>query len=163
MQRLIAAGLNDCAIARQTGIPRPTVWGWRRRPQVRSRDSCVSPCNAHDFSSLPAKPYCYLLGLYLGDGCVSRHQRAWCLRVTLDEKYPEIIDRCREAIDTLMPGQHASIAATDRMRRRLALLEALAVPAPSAWSGPEAPKGQFGWSPGRKCSSNRPPRNSFAA
>jgi hypothetical protein len=108
VQRLIAAGLNDCAIARQTGIPRPTVWGWRRRPPVRSRDSCV-PCNAHDFSGLPAGAYSYLFGLYLGDGCISRHPRAWRLRVTLDKRYPGIIDRCRVAIDTLFPEQHASV------------------------------------------------------
>jgi hypothetical protein len=67
------------------------------------------PCN-HDFSAVPAKPYCYLLGLYLGDGCVSRCRRVWRLRISLDKKYPEIIDRCRAAIDQLMPGQHASIA-----------------------------------------------------
>ncbi|HYB38399.1 MAG TPA: helix-turn-helix domain-containing protein [Mycobacterium sp.] len=37
VQRLIAAGMNDCAIAQQTGVPRTTVCDWRRRPQVRSR------------------------------------------------------------------------------------------------------------------------------
>jgi len=31
-QRLIAAGINDCEIARQLGIPRTTVRDWRRRP-----------------------------------------------------------------------------------------------------------------------------------
>jgi hypothetical protein len=31
------------------------------------------------------------------------------LRITLDAKYPGIIDRCRAAIDALFPGQHASI------------------------------------------------------
>lgn len=65
VQRLIAAGVNDCEIARQIGIPRPTVWGWRQRPQVRSRDSQAAPCIAHDFLGLPARAYCYLLGLYL--------------------------------------------------------------------------------------------------
>ena len=109
VQRLIAAGMNDCAIARQTGIPRRTVCDLRRRPLVRPRNSGTSPC-IHDFSSLPAAAYSYLLGLYLGDGCLSQHARAWHLRVTLDKKYPGIIDRCHEAIDTLFPGQHASIA-----------------------------------------------------
>ena len=32
VRALIAAGLNDCAIARQTGIPRRTVCGWRNNP-----------------------------------------------------------------------------------------------------------------------------------
>jgi LAGLIDADG-like domain len=33
----------------------------------------------------------------------------WRLRIALDKKYPNIIDRCCSAIDQLMPGQHASI------------------------------------------------------
>lgn len=110
VQSLIKAGLNDCAIARKTGIPRPTVWGWRRRPPDRQRNRGTSSHRiVHDFSALPAKAYSYLLGLFLGDGCISRHPRAWRLRITLDKKYPGIIDRCREAIDTLMPEQRASI------------------------------------------------------
>jgi hypothetical protein len=107
VQRLIAAGVNDSAIAAQTGIPRCTVRDWRWRPQLRSRDSRGTPC-AHDFSRLPAKAYSYLLGLYLGDGCISKHPRAWRLRIVLDDNYPRIIDRCREAMDALMPGQHAA-------------------------------------------------------
>ena len=66
-----------------------------------------SPCT-HDFSRLPAKSYCYLLGLYLGDGCISRHRRVWRLRIVLDNKYPGIIEQCCQAIDILMPGQHAA-------------------------------------------------------
>jgi hypothetical protein len=50
-----------------------------------------------------------VLGLYLGDGCISRDRRVWRLRITLDKKYQGIIDRCREAIDMLMPGQRAGI------------------------------------------------------
>jgi hypothetical protein len=53
--------------------------------------------------------YCYLLGLYLGDGCISRIRRVWKLRITLDAKYIGIIDRCREAVDILMPGQRAAV------------------------------------------------------
>lgn len=43
--------------------------------------------------------YAYLLGLYLGDGCVSRWRKnVWALRITLDQKYPGIIDSCSAAI-----------------------------------------------------------------
>jgi Homeodomain-like domain len=98
-KRLMAAGLNNCAIARQIGVPRTTVRDWRRRPAVRARH----------LTQLPAEAYCYLLGLYLGDGCISRSGRVWHLRVTLDKKYPTIIDRCRQAIEVLMPGQHTGI------------------------------------------------------
>jgi hypothetical protein len=111
-RRLIAAGVNDCAIARQIGAPRTTVRDWRCRPQLRPRLVSAGPaCGVlHDFSALPPAAYCYAFGLYLGDGCISRSQRVWHPRITLDKKYPGIIDRCREAIDMLMPRQHASIA-----------------------------------------------------
>lgn len=112
MQRLIAAGMNDCAIARRTGIPRRTVHDWRfcglqvrRRVHAGSADCRMD----HDLATLPPMHYCYLLGLYLGDGCISKSTRVWRLRITLDKKYPRIIDRCRAAIDALFPGQHASI------------------------------------------------------
>jgi Homeodomain-like domain len=108
-KRLFAAGVNDCAIARQIGVPRTTVRDWRRRPAVLSRD-VGAPCGvAHHFSQLPADAYCYVLGLYLGDGCVSRSNRVFSLRITLDSKYPAIIERCRQAIDILMPTQHAGV------------------------------------------------------
>lgn len=111
VQQFIAAGMNDCAIARQTGIPRKTVWEWRRRPSCRLRypsDPLVC-INSHDFSALPADAYCYVLGMYLGDGCISKSPRTWRLRITLDTKYPGIIDGCREAVDILRPGQRAAI------------------------------------------------------
>jgi hypothetical protein len=67
--------------------------------------SASSPCGIdHDFATLPPAAYGYLLGLYLGDGCISRSGRVWKLRITLDASYPGIIRRCREAIDILMPG-----------------------------------------------------------
>jgi hypothetical protein len=109
VRQLIAAGLNDCAIARQTGIPRPTVREWRCKPPARLRlPPALSPCGVdHDFAGIPAAPYCYLLGLYLGDGCISLYRRVWRLRIVLDAKYPTIVDRCSEAINVLMPGQRA--------------------------------------------------------
>ena len=110
VQHLIAAGLNDCAIARQTGIPRRTVRDLRCRPTIRARVTAASSsCGVdHDFPAFAPTAYCYLLGIYLGDGCISWCRRVWRLRITLDSRYPGIIDRCGEAIDILMPGQHAA-------------------------------------------------------
>jgi hypothetical protein len=136
-KRLMASGLNNCAIARQIGVPRTTVRDWRLRPAIRSRD-IGAPCRIdHDFSQLPAAAYCYVLGLYLGDGCISRSGRVWHFRVTLDRKYPAIIDRCRQAIDLLMPGQRG-VSTASRVRRRFAFLQALALPVATAWPGQEA-------------------------
>ena len=102
VRSLIDAGLNDCEIARRTGIPRATVRDWRVKPQppVRRADGCpVCGHPEHDPEALPAREYAYLLGLYLGDGCISPHRRGvFHLRVTLDVRYPLIIDECRHAI-----------------------------------------------------------------
>ncbi|MCB0940151.1 MAG: hypothetical protein KDB72_07935 [Mycobacterium sp.] len=110
VRRLIAAGFNDCEIARRTGVPRGTVQDWRCRPPAKLCSSARTSCGAlRRHTTLPVKQYCYLLGLYLGDGCISRMGRVWRLRITLDKKHPGIIDSCRNAIDTVMPGQRASV------------------------------------------------------
>jgi hypothetical protein len=47
----------------------------------------------------------YLLGLYLGDGTISTHRRdVQKLRITLDVKYPGIVDECADAMGSTMPG-----------------------------------------------------------
>jgi hypothetical protein len=108
VKSLIASGMNDCAVSRQTGVPRCTVRDWRIRPPTRKRPVASSPCGVdHDFAALPVGAYCYLLGMYLGDGCISRGRQVWRLRIFLDTKYPGIIGRCCDAINTLMPGQRA--------------------------------------------------------
>jgi hypothetical protein len=107
VHRLVAAGLNDCQIARLTAVPRSTVREWRsrRRWLTAPADSCPS-CGApvHDFERLPAS-YLYLLGLYLGDGCLSKHRRdVFRLRVVLDSSYPGIAAECAAAMQDLLPG-----------------------------------------------------------
>ncbi|NTY63903.1 helix-turn-helix domain-containing protein [Mycolicibacterium sphagni] len=111
VRRLLAAGVNDCEISRRTGVPRPTVRDWRCRPPAKMRrPTADAPCGVvHDFADLPVKDYCYLFGLYLGDGCISRMNRVWKLRISLDKKYPGIIDGCRRAINAVMPRQNASV------------------------------------------------------
>jgi hypothetical protein len=110
VQQLIAESMNDCAIARATGIPRTTVRGWRKSPGIwRRQIAGDSTCGVqHDFTALPPAAYGYLLGLYLGDGCISAARRGvWRLRIVLDQKYPAIIERCCQAISTVIPGKNA--------------------------------------------------------
>jgi hypothetical protein len=50
--------------------------------------------------------YVYLLGLYLGDGVVSRHPRGvWRLRIYQDNKYPRLIEACGAAMEEVTGGQ----------------------------------------------------------
>lgn len=107
---LVEAGHSALAVARVTGIPRSTVRDWieGRVPayaaagRVASCAVCGGP--AHDFERLTAR-YAYLLGLYLGDGCISAHRRGvYRLRIFLDARYPGIVDSCARAIREVMPG-----------------------------------------------------------
>jgi hypothetical protein len=109
---LVAADFNDCQIARLTAIPRSTVRDWRstRRWLNTPADSCES-CNAavHDFDRLPPS-YAYLLGLYLGDGCLSgRRNGVFGLRVVLDSRYPGIVAECADAMQDLLPGNSPGV------------------------------------------------------
>lgn len=94
---LVATGLNDCEVARRTGVARTTIRDWRRpryQPRTtRATSSVVCPrCGraAREMSFTPGD-YAELLGLYLGDGHIARMARTWHLRIFLDSKYPEII------------------------------------------------------------------------
>ncbi|HET7052298.1 MAG TPA: hypothetical protein VFI09_00055 [Solirubrobacterales bacterium] len=62
----------------------------------------------HDFSCLSPKPYAYLLGLYLGDGCISAAPRqVYRMRIVLDIAYPGIIDECCAALEAIFPDKTA--------------------------------------------------------
>ena len=100
---LAATGANGTEIAQRVGVPRRTVSDWMRGllPQT---PKCANGCTEdHDFSTLPA-PYVYLLGLYLGDGSIATHPRGvYRLRVSLDARYPGIIEQCVAAITEIAP------------------------------------------------------------
>ena len=104
---LRAAGTSVPEISRLTGIPRPTVNDWvaGRIPRLGShRRSACTRCGSppHGFDQLPSE-YVYLLGLYLGDGAISRHPRAFRLRLSLDRRYPGIITEAGNAIRATTP------------------------------------------------------------
>jgi hypothetical protein len=59
---------------------------------------------------MDAAAYAYLLGMYLGDGCISRHRSGVMrLRITLDAVHPLIADECVAAIRAVAPGKRAHV------------------------------------------------------
>jgi hypothetical protein len=47
--------------------------------------------------------YAYLLGIYLGDGCISYVRKTPRLRITLGTLYPNIIAQCMHTIQAILP------------------------------------------------------------
>lgn len=57
-----------------------------------------------DLESLPKPEYSYLLGLYLGDGTITRHARGvYRLTITNDARYPGVSAECAAAMQAVMP------------------------------------------------------------
>jgi Homeodomain-like domain len=111
---LARQGLNSCEIARRTGIPRSTIAGWRRgrAPRAPSSEIACLRCTgyqAHPFPELTDHCYSYLLGIYLGDGCLLRGCRGvYRLHICLDAQYPVIVCEAVAAAAVVMPASRAS-------------------------------------------------------
>ncbi len=112
VRSLAEEGLNHCEIARRTGIPRSTVRQWlagqtpdfqRTRNPHQSRGACPV-CEGQPLA-LPQPAYPYLLGLYLGDGCLSAVPRGvFRLRIFCADAYPDLMQRCELAMAEVLPG-----------------------------------------------------------
>jgi hypothetical protein len=115
---LMNLGYRDSEIARVTGIARGTVNGWRHGRGVRYHRRLAEARP----SWRPRDPrlYSYLLGVYLGDGCIvtTREHAAW-LAITLDAAYPGIVVETATAVRACFPQtpvrcyarRHGSVAA----------------------------------------------------
>jgi hypothetical protein len=140
---LVGPGLNDCEIARRTGIPVRTICGWRNgRRSGRRRPGVCGVCGSagsQEFTSLTAPAYAYLLGLYLGDGHISRHGNGYGFSISLDGIYPRIIEECR-AIRVVLPEARAGTRSEWVTRPcGLLLFPTLALLVSPARSGTQAP------------------------
>jgi hypothetical protein len=102
---LVEQGRSLNSVSKQTGVSRAAIRSWQTRllPLQHERDRCIR-C-----SGAPAPPsdtanYAYLLGLYLGDGCISRLSRTCSLRIMCADAWPGLIDECEQAMRTLRPA-----------------------------------------------------------
>src|SRR6185437_11859718 len=100
-------GLHDREVAQLTGVPLRTV---RNRRTGRHRSSDVErkrrkqTCPRCDGVPLDERAYAYLLGLYLGDGCLIRQPKdVFLLSIACCDVWPGLIGAAKEATRRVMP------------------------------------------------------------
>lgn len=122
MRRLAALGINDCEISRRLDVPRTTVRDIARpRYVARSSDHCHRCWLATKPVRFTDELYAYVLGFYLGDGCIAQAARTFSLRLSLDAKYPGVIAEARAALETMFPDNPVNLQFV-RPRRNTAVL-----------------------------------------
>jgi hypothetical protein len=106
---LMDRGLSLRSISMSTGINRATLHDWRQHPEkAANTHATCSRCATSPTLPEPQADYAYLLGLYLGDGCISRgsarDKEVWKLRIACADAWPGIIQECERAMHSIRPG-----------------------------------------------------------
>ena len=70
---------------------------------------------------LDERAYCYLLGMYLGDGWVGPLARTWGIRIALDASYPNVVRECLVAMGRVA---NARVTALLRKTRSAVVIQA---------------------------------------
>ncbi|MEU9580002.1 helix-turn-helix domain-containing protein [Streptomyces chilikensis] len=112
---LVAQGRSLNSVSRELGVSRAAIRDWQVRliPLQRAGAACER-CRP-----IPGPPdngvaYSYLLGLYLGDGCISKGRNSsLVMRIACADAWPGLIDACEEALRAVRP--HNSVF---RVRRQ---------------------------------------------
>ncbi|MFE7756020.1 transcriptional regulator [Streptomyces sp. NPDC057418] len=102
---LLDQGFSQNSVSKQTGISRAAIRSWLVRIDPLDRSNPCPRCG--DTPTEPQDPvaYSYLLGLYLGDGCISANRRGvYSLRIACDNAWPGLIDACVEAVRSARPA-----------------------------------------------------------
>lgn len=107
---LLAQDLPVAEVARRAGIPRSTVRMW----VAGGLDSCLDgryglhkPDELCPYvRNVTESSYAYLLGLYLGDGCISSGRGGgYKLRIFQDNRYPNLVHQCQIAMQWVIPNK----------------------------------------------------------
>ncbi|MBO0835052.1 MAG: transcriptional regulator [Actinobacteria bacterium] len=102
---LLASGQAMRDVSDSLGVPYFTLRYWRENPaRPRSCPRCAQPPTLPD----PSTDYAYLLGLYLGDGCISvvgdPRKLVWQLRIACADAWPGLLQECARAMQAVLPG-----------------------------------------------------------
>lgn len=108
---LVRLGRSLNSVSRETGIARSSLRSWIERPAPLPRMRRTHCFRCRPDPGPPHLPdvYAYLLGLYLGDGCVSRSPHGgWTLRIACADAWPGLTEECARALEAMNPSGRSS-------------------------------------------------------
>ncbi|MEU9183440.1 transcriptional regulator [Streptomyces sp. NPDC048484] len=102
---LVGQGRSLNSVSKETGISRAAISSWLERIAPLNRAGLPCPrCEDPPGPPRDQAAYAYLLGLYLGDGCISAARRGvYFLRIACADAWPGLIDACADAVQTARP------------------------------------------------------------
>ena len=104
-RRLSGQGLIDREVAQITGVSIGAVQKWRTgRRRVPGKER-ASGCPRCERRYLDEPAYSYLLGLYLGDGWLTRgHRDVYALSIACCDDWPGLLVAAKSAMSAVMPA-----------------------------------------------------------
>lgn len=113
-KKLKDSGYNLSQISNQIGVSRSTLRDWfsEGKRYIPKKAECRNDDFFRRFedSKEVREAYYYILGQYLGDGCISPNSRTYRLRISATIKYANIITTIKKSLQLILP--HNSIYET---------------------------------------------------
>ena len=112
-------GRSPQAVSLPVGVSAKTLRGRPDYPgpDMPTRHATCSRCAASPTLPEPTDVYAYLLGLYLGDGCISRNgdpaKGVWVLRIACADAWPGLLSECINAARAICPRNKVGIVRRD--------------------------------------------------
>ncbi|MHB9754365.1 transcriptional regulator [Streptomyces sp. BYX5S] len=114
---LVAQGRSLNSVSKETGVSRAALRAWQTRieplPRMLPQATPCARCKPEPELPADTAAYSYLLGLYLGDGCISAGARCgYFLRIACANVHPGLIEQCAAAVRAINPsGRSARVQA----------------------------------------------------
>jgi len=96
-------GLNNSQISRELNIPRRTIIDWVSG-KIKIKDRYYKNITSDQIIDTISKEksYSYILGVYLGDGHITKMARTYRIRIFQDTKYPGLIKLHGDELSNLL-------------------------------------------------------------